>query len=95
MVKDICSVQATPDGLVFDTETVEGQRIKEEEEIYDEKSDRQTLWKAFLKRGNIKLAPERLSDTAREIEKFLVEPLDAINSNYEFHKIWDISGVWK
>jgi len=95
VVKDICSVQATPDGLVFDTETVEGQRIKEEEEIYDEKSDRQTLWKAFLKRGNIKLAPERLSDTAREIEKFLVEPLDAINSNYEFHKIWDISGVWK
>jgi len=215
VVKDICSVQATPDGLVFDTETVEGQRIKEEmeyegvrvkfigllgrsripmqidvgfgdiiypgpkvidypvildfpkphlkgyppesivsekfeamvklgllnsrmkdfydiwlmmhqfnfnglhlaealkrtfkrrkttlpkskpffaEEIYDEKSDRQTLWKAFLKRGNIKLAPERLSDIAREIEKFLVEPLDAINSNYEFHKIWDISGVWK
>ena len=65
------------------------------EEIYDEKSDRQTLWKAFLKKGDIKLAPEKLSDTAREIEKFLIEPLDAINSNYEFHKIWNISGIWK
>ncbi|HEC93030.1 MAG TPA: nucleotidyl transferase AbiEii/AbiGii toxin family protein [Candidatus Atribacteria bacterium] len=65
------------------------------EEIYDEKSDRQTLWRAFLKKGDIKLAPERLSDTAREIENFLTEPVDAINSNYEFHKVWDISGIWK
>ena len=65
------------------------------EEIYDEKSDRQTLWRAFLKKGDIKLAPERLSDTAREIENFLTEPVDAVNSNYEFHKVWDISGIWK
>lgn len=37
------------------------------EEIYDYKSDRQTLWKAFLKRGDIKRAPESLRVTALEI----------------------------
>ena len=64
------------------------------EEIYDEKSDRQTLWRAFLRKRDIKIAPERLSDTARKIEEFLMEPLDAIKSNYEFHKVWKKSGVW-
>ena len=65
------------------------------EEIYDEKSDRQTLWMAFLKKGNIKLAPERLSDVVREIEEFLIEPLNSINNNYDFYKVWDVSGIWK
>ncbi|MFH1452549.1 MAG: nucleotidyl transferase AbiEii/AbiGii toxin family protein [Armatimonadota bacterium] len=45
------------------------------EEIYDEKSDRQTLWKAFLKKGDIKHAPEKLSEAARKIEEFLIMPL--------------------
>ena len=45
------------------------------EEIYDEKSDRQTLWKAFLRKGDIKHAPEKLSTTAREIENFLLSHL--------------------
>jgi len=40
-------------------------------EIYDEKSDRQALWKAFLKKGDIKHAPEKLAAIAREIEEFL------------------------
>ncbi|MGC8593971.1 MAG: nucleotidyl transferase AbiEii/AbiGii toxin family protein [Candidatus Kryptoniota bacterium] len=65
------------------------------EEIYDEKSDRQTLWRAFLKKSDIKLAPERLSDTAREIKNFLMEPINSIKRNYKFHKIWDRSGIWK
>jgi hypothetical protein len=41
------------------------------EEIYDEKSDRQTLWKTFLVKGDIKHAPEKLRETASEIEEFL------------------------
>ena len=49
------------------------------EEIYDEKSDRQTLWKAFLKKGDIKHTPEKLRTVAREIEEFIIKPLDAIN----------------
>ena len=39
------------------------------DEIYDEKSDRQTLWSAFLKKGDIQHAPDTLSVTAKEIEK--------------------------
>ena len=45
------------------------------EEIYDEKSDRQTLWKTFLKKGDIKHTPEKLSIIAKEIEEFLIKPL--------------------
>ncbi len=58
------------------------------EEIYDEKSDRQTLWKAFLKKGDIKHVSEKLSTTAGEIEKFLIKPLDAIRRSHEFNKKW-------
>lgn len=65
------------------------------EEIYDEKSDRQTLWRAFLKKGEIKHAPEKLSTTAREIEKFLVRPIDAIRKDYKFNEIWKAPGPWK
>jgi hypothetical protein len=53
-----------------------------DEEIYDEKSDRQKLWKAFLKRGDIPHAPEKLYIIAREIEEFLRKPLDAVNKRH-------------
>lgn len=65
------------------------------EEIYDEKSDRQTLWKAFLRKGNIKHAPEKLTITAKEIENFLIKPLDAINKAQEFVGEWKAPGQWK
>tara|TARA_Y100000294_G_C8557617_1_gene337783 strand:+ start:435 stop:1349 length:915 start_codon:yes stop_codon:yes gene_type:complete len=65
------------------------------EEIYDEKSDRQTLWKAFLKKEDIKHAPENLYVTAREIEKFLIKPLNAINKGEKFIGGWKPSGPWK
>jgi predicted nucleotidyltransferase component of viral defense system len=65
------------------------------EEIYDEKSDRQTLWKAFLKKGDIKYVPGKLQTVAIEIEQFLVKPLDAISRSQEFNKEWKSTGVWK
>ncbi|MDD5464900.1 MAG: nucleotidyl transferase AbiEii/AbiGii toxin family protein [Candidatus Omnitrophica bacterium] len=65
------------------------------EEIYDEKSDRQTLWKAFLRKGNIKHASEKLAITAKEIENFLIKPLDAINKSKKFIGAWKAPGPWK
>ncbi len=65
------------------------------EEIYDEKSDRQTLWKAFLRKGDIKYVPEKLCTTAREIEKFLIKPLDALRRSQGFNKEWKAAGPWK
>ena len=65
------------------------------EEIYDEKSDRQTLWKAFLRKGDIKHAPEKLSTMAREIENFLIEPLDAVNKARVFKDEWKAPGPWE
>jgi len=66
-----------------------------DEEIYDTRSDRQTLWKAFLNKADIKLAPEKLSEVAKEIEDFLLEPLKAIKNDYEFDKVWKSSGPWR
>ena len=65
------------------------------DEIYDEKSDRQTLWNAFLKKGDIQHAPDTLSVTAKEIETFLVEPIIAINEKVKFDKIWKSPRGWK
>lgn len=65
------------------------------EEICDERSDRQALWKMFLKKGDIKHAPEKLAITAKEIENFLIQPLDAINKAQEFVGEWKAPGPWK
>ncbi|MEK6564199.1 MAG: nucleotidyl transferase AbiEii/AbiGii toxin family protein [Candidatus Omnitrophota bacterium] len=64
-------------------------------EIYDEKSDRQTLWSAFLKKGDIQHAPETLSTTAKEIENFLIEPIMALNENGNFDKTWKFPRGWE
>lgn len=64
-------------------------------DIYDEKSDRQTLWKAFLKKGGIEHAPEKLADTAKEIEKFLGRPIDAMRAGTPFCEQWQAPGLWK
>jgi hypothetical protein len=66
-----------------------------DEEIYDVTSDRQTLWKAFIKKAEIEHAPETLSTTATEIEKFLGEALNAILAGDIFDKIWKAPGPWK
>ena len=65
------------------------------EEIYNEKSDRQKLWKAFLKKGDIKHAPEKLVITANEIENFLIKPLGAVNKAQAFKAEWKAPGPWK
>jgi len=65
------------------------------EEIYDDKSDRQTLWMAFLRKSNIKHAPDKLSATAKAIEKFLTKPLEAIHKGTEFQKTWKAAGKWQ
>jgi len=65
------------------------------DEIYDEKSDRQILWNAFLRKGDIQHVPDTLSVAAKEIENFLVEPIIAINEKDKFDKIWKSSRDWK
>ena len=65
------------------------------EEIYNEKSDRQKLRKAFLKKGDIKHAPEKLVITANEIENFLIKPLGAVNKAQAFKAEWKAPGPWK
>lgn len=65
------------------------------EEIYDENSDRQMLWKAFLKKGQIQHVPGRLNAIAKTIEKFLLKPLQAIGNNRIFNETWKAQGPWK
>jgi predicted nucleotidyltransferase component of viral defense system len=65
------------------------------EEIYEENSDRQTLWNAFLNKGDIKHAPQKLSSVANEIEHFLLKPLDGVKKDQIFNKKWTAPGPWK
>lgn len=65
------------------------------DEIYDKKSDRQALWSAFLKKGDIQHAPDTLSVTAKEIETFLVEPIVAIREKVKFNKTWKSQRGWQ
>ena len=65
------------------------------EEIYDEKSDRQTLWRAFLRKNQIKHAPEKLKDTALVIQKILAKPVEVIYKKIEFDSEWRAPGPWK
>ena len=65
------------------------------EEIYSEKSDRQTLWKAFLRKGGIKHVPEHLNTAAMEIEEFLIGPIKALSQDMKFNKEWKAPGPWK
>jgi hypothetical protein len=58
------------------------------EEIYDAKSDRQILWNAFLRRGDIKHVPEKLAIIAKIIEDFLIKPLAAIDKGNDFNEVW-------
>ncbi len=65
------------------------------EEIYDERSDRQALWKSFLTRSGIRGAPDKLAVVAVEIEDFLAGPLIAIGRDEEFNKAWIPPGPWR
>ena len=65
------------------------------EEFYDEKSDRQTLWKAFLRKSDSKNMPQKLSIIANEIEEFLIKPLESITKGLKFKKEWKAPGPWK
>ncbi|MBF0489843.1 MAG: nucleotidyl transferase AbiEii/AbiGii toxin family protein [Candidatus Omnitrophica bacterium] len=75
-------------------ELPQGQRLLVDE-IYDEKSDRQTLWKAFLKKSGIEHAPEKLVVVAKEIEGFLRGPVEAVKAGIVFHDQWQAPGPWK
>lgn len=66
-----------------------------DEGIYDEKSDRQELWKAFLKKNDIKNVPDKLNTIARQIDGFLREPIEALERSQKFDKCWSARGFWK
>ena len=65
------------------------------QEIYNEGSDRQALWKMFLEKGGIKHAPDKLAVIAKEIDKFLIEPIGALNKKIKFNNEWKAPGPWK
>ncbi|OGF48791.1 MAG: hypothetical protein A2044_08800 [Candidatus Firestonebacteria bacterium GWA2_43_8] len=65
------------------------------EEIYDDNSDRQELWNAFVIKEEVKHTPQYLSAVAKEIEAFLAEPVEALNTGKEFNKTWKAPGPWK
>ena len=65
------------------------------EEIYNEKSGSAAMWKAFLRKKQIQIAPDSLEEVAGSIEAFLLEPVKAIATGKEFFKSWRVPGLWK
>ena len=65
------------------------------EEIYGEKSDHAAMWKAFLRKKQIKTAPDSLNEVAQTIETFLLEPVRFIATDKELIKKWNAPGPWK
>lgn len=65
------------------------------EEIYNKVSDKQALWKIFLKKGDISRISDTFATIAKEIEDFLIKPLEAIKEGKEFKKDWKAPGPWK
>jgi hypothetical protein len=63
-------------------------------EIYEDNSDRQILWKSFLKKAEINHAPENLSTVVEDIENFLIKPLEAVKEDKEFLGLWKAPGPW-
>jgi len=52
-------------------------------------------WRPLVETPEIKLAPEKLSEVAKKIEDFLLEPIKAIKNDYKFNKFWKWPGPWR
>lgn len=65
-----------------------------EGEIYNKFSDRQQLWKTFLRKMEAKGVPDELGEIALAIENFLLEPVKAIHRGQEFAAEWKSPGPW-
>lgn len=65
------------------------------EEFYDETSDKQKMWVAFLNKNNATHVPQVLATVVHEIEGFLIKPIDAINKKDIFDKKWFAAKTWK
>lgn len=64
-------------------------------QIYDDKSVQAAMWKAFVKKGRLKTAPDSLKDVAVAIEEFLSRPVAAILQDKELSSSWLAPGPWK
>jgi len=65
------------------------------QEFYDDKSDRQLLWKAFLTKNELSHMPKKLKLVVKTIENFLTKPIRAIQEQREFNYNWKAPGPWK
>ena len=48
-----------------------------------------------MKKGNLQYASEKLSIVAEKVDKFFIEPIEAINRGEEFRKNWKVVGDWE
>ena len=62
--------------------------------IYDEKSIQAAMWKAFLKKGEVKTVSDSLGAVVSVIGKFLSEPITAIALKKELSSFWHAPGPW-
>lgn len=55
--------------------------------------ERQTQWRAFVRRGRLQ-APEDASELTKELRRFLLPLLDALQQGAPFDATWPLGGPW-
>ena len=76
------------------TNIPQDQTIAFTEEFYSD-PDKQLQWQAFLRTSKLEGANLKLHEVIKDIEKFLLPPLNAVARNNFFVKRWIAGGTWK
>jgi predicted nucleotidyltransferase component of viral defense system len=57
--------------------------------------DKQKMWKAFIKVGQMQEVPERFGDVVDSIKRFLLPVIQSILSKMDFNKRWSYTDAWR
>jgi predicted nucleotidyltransferase component of viral defense system len=56
---------------------------------------KQAQWKAFIRKGKLKISEEKLEEIIAVLQRFLMPPAQAANQGKEFELIWLPKGSWQ
>lgn len=63
--------------------------------IYADDSVQATMWKAFLRKNQLKTAPDSFKAVVSAVEEFLIKPVAFLASGKELSNNWQTPGPWK
>jgi predicted nucleotidyltransferase component of viral defense system len=57
-------------------------------------AQKQTQWKAFIRKSKLENIPEDLSEICSSIQNFLQPVIDALLNDRQLKKVWQVGGEW-